>query len=151
MATPRRGRTLAGVESGKATSPLPARFDAIKVIGLGGIGVPIAQALVQFLAWRPLCSAVWLVDGDTYEEKNRERVVFDEYENKAVVKARELAHTARGRVSVVPVGEYVTPRSVGRLISDGDVVFLAVDNHATRAGEPPLPAHGAGDGDLRRQ
>lgn len=111
----------------------PPRIAAIKVIGLGGIGAPVAQALVQFLAHRPLCPSVWLVDGDAYEEGNRERVVFDDCENKAVAKARDLSRAARGRVTLIPVPEYVTPRNVGRLIGDGDVVFLGVDNHASRA------------------
>jgi hypothetical protein len=36
-------------------------------------------------------------------------------------------------VTIVPVGTYVTPRNVGRLIDDDDLIFLAVDNHASRA------------------
>lgn len=132
MASRRLGRN-GGLEPGAVLLPSPARIGAVKVIGLGGIGAPLAQSLVHFLAYRPLCPTVWLVDGDDYEESNRERVVFEACENKAIVKARELAGAARGRVTIVPVREYVTPRNAGQLIRDGDVIFLAVDNHASRA------------------
>jgi molybdopterin/thiamine biosynthesis adenylyltransferase len=138
MASRGRGKTRgAGFGPRQALPPPrmpgPRRIGAIKVIGLGGIGAPLAQALVQFLAYRPPCPTVWLVDGDTYEEKNRERVVFEACLNKAAVKARELTRATQGRVTVVPVEEYVTSRNVRRLIDEGDVIFLAVDNHASRA------------------
>jgi len=133
-----RGRGSAAGPGPREALPSPRtpgarRIGAVKVIGLGGIGAPLAQALVQFLAYRPPCPTVWLVDGDAYEESNRARVVFETCENKAVVKARELTRATGGRVTVLAVEEYVTPRSVGRLIGDGDVIFLAVDNHASRA------------------
>jgi hypothetical protein len=103
-----------------------------KVIGLGGIGAPVAQALVQFLASRRVRAEVCLIDGDAYEESNRARVRFDICENKAVSKAGELDALAGGAVSVIPVARYVTPRNAGRLVENRDVVFLCVDNHATR-------------------
>jgi hypothetical protein len=59
-------------------------------------------------------------------------VLFDAFENKAIAKTRELFRMTAGRVAVRPVPEYVTPRSVARLVADGDVVFACVDNHASR-------------------
>ena len=104
----------------------------VKVVGLGGVGGHVAPALVQFLSSLGVPCTLWLVDGDAYEERNRERMLFQEFGNKAVAKARELAQACRGGVTVLPVSEYVTPRSARRLIEEGDVVFLCVDNHATR-------------------
>src|ERR1035441_10045263 len=69
---------------------------AIKIIGLGGVGTWVAQALVQFLASLRAVCQVWLVDGDSYEESNRSRALFQSYGNKAAVKAAELEVLARG-------------------------------------------------------
>jgi hypothetical protein len=109
------------------------RGRSIKVIGLGGVGSPLAQALVQFLGVSARGdSTLFLIDGDTYEEKNRERVVFHDAGNKAISKAEELGTICGGALPIVPVPRFVTPYNVHRLLSEQDVVFLAVDNHATR-------------------
>jgi len=105
---------------------------AIKIIGLGGIGTWLAQALVQFLASIRATCPVWLVDGDSYQESNRSRALFGSYGNKAAVKAAELNALARGGLSIVPVPIYVTPRNVRRIVEEGDVVLLCVDNHKSR-------------------
>jgi hypothetical protein len=104
----------------------------IKVIGLGGIGAPVAQAMAQFLSFQAFAKMLWLIDGDIYEERNRERVLFEGCDNKAVAKAQELARAIGGGLTILPVPEYVTPRNVRHLIEEGDVVFLCVDNHASR-------------------
>lgn len=104
----------------------------IKCIGLGGIGAIVAQGLAQFLASQGAGTPLWLLDGDNYEERNRDRVLFEACENKAVVKARELMRACGRGVNVLPVPEFVTSRNVGRLIEEGDVVFCCVDNHASR-------------------
>jgi hypothetical protein len=106
---------------------------SVKVIGLGGIGSPVAQALVQFLGVSARAGmTLFLVDGDTYEEKNRERVVFHGGGNKAISKAQELGSICGGALPIVPVPTFVTPYNVHRLLGEQDIVFLAVDNHATR-------------------
>jgi hypothetical protein len=106
---------------------------SITVIGLGGIGSPVAQALAQFLGVSaPPGTNLFLVDGDAFEEKNRARVTFQDGGNKAISKARELTATCGGAVAIVPVPKYVTPYNVHRLVNNDGVVFLAVDNHATR-------------------
>jgi molybdopterin/thiamine biosynthesis adenylyltransferase len=104
----------------------------IKVIGLGGIGANVALAIAQFLSTRQASCSLWLIDGDSYEERNRERVVFQSYDNKAVAKAREFTVATSNRVTIIPVPRYVTSGNARRLIEEGDVVFLCVDNHATR-------------------
>jgi hypothetical protein len=104
----------------------------IKIIGLGGIGTPVAQALAQFLAFRAVACPVWLIDGDAYEERNRARVLFHSYDNKAVAKAQELTEAVNGRIALLPVPRYVTSNNARRLIEERDIVFLCVDNHQTR-------------------
>jgi hypothetical protein len=104
----------------------------IKVIGLGGIGANVALAIAQFLSTRQASCSLWLIDGDSYEERNRERVVFQSYDNKAVAKAREFSAVTNGGVTIVPVPRYVTSGNARRLIEEGDIILLCVDNHATR-------------------
>jgi hypothetical protein len=104
----------------------------VKCIGLGGIGVVVAQGVAQFLASQGAGAPLWLIDGDKYEERNRDRVLFEACENKAVAKARELMRACARGVDVLPVAELVTSQNVGRLIEEGDVVFCCVDNHASR-------------------
>lgn len=112
-------------------APLQGR--SLKLIGLGGIGSPVAQALAQFLgASASPGHVLYLVDGDVYEEKNRARVAFQGGGNKAISKAHELTLTCGSAVTIIPVPRYVTSRTVHRVIEDRDVVLLAVDNHATR-------------------
>jgi hypothetical protein len=74
----------------------------IKVIGLGGVGAGVAQAVAQFLATRQASCSLWLIDGDSYEERNRERVIFRSYDNKAVAKAHEFTVATGNRITVIP-------------------------------------------------
>ncbi len=105
---------------------------AVKLIGLGGIGTPVGQALAQFLSSRRLRAQLWLIDGDSYEERNRDRVLFQTPTNKAMERALEWSAACLGLPGVIPVPQYLTPRNAGRLIGERDIVFLCVDNHATR-------------------
>jgi hypothetical protein len=109
-----------------------ARISQIKCIGLGGIGATVAQAVAQFLGSQRASATLWLIDGDAYEDRNRDRMLFEACENKAVVKARELMRACGRGINVLPVAEFVTSRNVGRLIEEGDVVLCCVDNHASR-------------------
>lgn len=104
----------------------------LKVIGLGGIGSAVAQALVQFLSSTSSPCSLWLVDGDVYQEANRSRVRFEASENKALSKANELSRLAGSPLTILPVVSYVTPRNVRRIVEEDNVIFLCVDNHATR-------------------
>jgi ThiF family len=114
----------------KLTSPLRGR--SIKLVGLGGVGSPVAQALTQFLGVSAPGATLFLIDGDTFEEKNRARMVFQAGGNKAVSKAQELACTCHSALTIVPVPKFVTPHNVHRLFGERDIVLSAVDNHSTR-------------------
>jgi len=105
---------------------------SVKVIGLGGIGSSVAQGLTQFLASHRLPCTLWLIDGDSYEERNRDRVLFQTFDNKAISKASEFARVASGALTILPVPKYLGPGNVRRLVEERDVIFLCVDNHSTR-------------------
>jgi len=104
----------------------------ITVIGCGGIGGHLVRHLCHYLHAERRPAHLTLVDGDLFEESNRSRMRFASLDNKAVAMARELALAFGEVVTIEPVPEYVTSENAGSLVRDGHVVFLAVDNHATR-------------------
>lgn len=114
------------------------------LVGAGGIGTWLAAGLVRLLEWKFPGSALVIVDGDNYEEKNKERQDFTKLGNKAVVKATELV-SAFPKTTIIPVPKWVvaddfsgvtdedSPKiTASQLIRDGDVVFAVVDNFAAR-------------------
>lgn len=104
----------------------------IKVIGIGGIGSDLVGKLARFLHYsvnEPI--PMTLIDGDEYEEKNRERQEFRRLGNKAYIKSREIMKQYY-KLDVDSIEEYITEDTVRDSINDRDVVFLCVDNHKTR-------------------
>ena len=111
---------------------------AIKVLGIGGIGSSLVSYLGRFL-WSQNAKSfnvgIDLIDGDSYEFKNKARMplpVFEDFTNKAVAKAVELAQEFGDRLRVTPIPEYVTEKNIKTVVRNGDVVFMAVDNYKTR-------------------
>lgn len=106
-----------------------------KVIGLGGIGSYLVEPLCRYLNYnakpRDSVVEVTLVDGDDYEESNRKRQRFDVCENKAQVTASRLRDEF-SNLHIRYKPQYVTNDNVVSLIRNDDVIFLCVDNHATR-------------------
>lgn len=106
---------------------------SIKLIGLGGVGGIVARYAALFVASLAQPARLVLVDGDAFEASNSHRMIFGACGNKAQVTRDELAtrveHTA---LSLIAIEEYVTPENCARLIRSGDIVLMAVDNHATR-------------------
>ncbi|MBP9751829.1 MAG: ThiF family adenylyltransferase [Candidatus Moranbacteria bacterium] len=109
----------------------------IVVVGLGGIGSWVLQALVPFLNSGADTWTLVLVDGDEYEEKNRTRQCFEELGAKADVQAGWIARRFP-RLRVQPLAQYLSADGaegtlpVRDAIRSGDVVFSCVDNHRTR-------------------
>lgn len=117
------------------------------VVGAGGIGTWLTAGLVRLLEWKYPGSGLIIVDGDTYEAKNKERQDFTKIGNKAVVKASELAPQFPN-TTIIPVAKWVVADdfsgvasadddgvgkiAASQLIRDGDVVFAVVDNFAAR-------------------
>jgi hypothetical protein len=107
----------------------------LRIIGLGGVGGILLQFLLMYLRSLMTPARVALIDGDTFEVRNAQRMSFDTLGNKAEVKAAEAIELVTGSaVEVVAVPEYVTGENIARLIpsGEGDFVFLCVDNHVTR-------------------
>ncbi len=110
----------------------------VVVIGLGGIGLPLARSVATFLGG--LCYAVeslevrmLLHDGDSYQDENTYRMDVPSLGNKAEVLGRELLERIScPNLQVRWITEYVTPDNVAQAVRDRDCVLLACDNHATR-------------------
>lgn len=68
-----------------------AEGSRLVVIGLGGIGCIVLEYLAIFLRGRMLPLRLVLIDGDTFEVRNSERMAFEELGNKAEVKAADAA------------------------------------------------------------
>jgi len=106
----------------------------IKVVGLGGIGTCLLQILDKFLEYAVSSREaikVFLIDGDEYSAKNSARQFFERLGNKARVCAESYNERSR-RVIYEGIAEYITSNNMYEFIREGDVVFLCVDNHATR-------------------
>jgi len=104
----------------------------IKLIGVGGIGTNLLHFLPRYLAFQQEEEVeITLIDGDAFEGRNQERQAFSVPGNKAEVKARELRELFDD-ITVFSEPVFATPGNVRQLIKGGDIVLLAVDNHATR-------------------
>lgn len=115
------------------------------LVGAGGIGNWLASGLVRLLEWKYPGSGLIIVDGDNYEEKNRERQEFTKLGNKAVVKAHELIPQFPNTV-IIPLAKWVVsddfsgvqadedaPKiTASQLLNENDIVFAVVDNFAAR-------------------
>jgi molybdopterin/thiamine biosynthesis adenylyltransferase len=106
----------------------------IVLVGLGGIGSFLVRLLLRFVApLRGVEVRVVLADGDSFEERNRERMEVPELGNKAVVLCRSLSRQfARPGLYIRPVDRYVTAENAAEIIVERDVVFACVDRHASR-------------------
>ena len=103
----------------------------IKAIGIGGIGCALLPFLCRYLQYSGDKARITLIDGDRFERGNAARQAFSGLGNKAEVKSRELAREYED-LAFRSSPEYVTEDNVARLIGEGEVVFLMVDNHASR-------------------
>lgn len=106
----------------------------IKIVGTGGIGLCVLPTLCRYLNYngeKYPSVEISLIDGDRFEERNRERQDFTEVGPKASITANEY----RGKFPRLMFWDhpvYVGDHNVVQLIRDNDVVLLCVDNHKTR-------------------
>jgi len=112
-----------------AAAPEPSRY---VVIGLGGIGSHVLRLLTHFLHSQQRRVTIYAVDGDSFEQRNRDRMLFDRPGPKAEVLAEELAERHAGVVNLLPLVTYVTAENVSNIVAENDVVFCLPDNHRTR-------------------
>ena len=106
---------------------------SVKLIGLGGVGGIVARYMAIFLAAQPVATRLVLIDGDTFDPSNACRMLFGQCGNKAaVLRADLLPHIENSALTLLAIEEFVTSQNLERLLGEGDIVILAVDNHATR-------------------
>ena len=103
----------------------------IKVIGVGGIGSYLIEPLARYLNHSDDNCEITLIDGDSYEERNRERQRFSVLANKAKQTVTQYKNDFP-KIHFRFKEEYVTDENVVTTVREGDTVFLCVDNHATR-------------------
>lgn len=104
----------------------------VKIIGLGGVGYWLVHPLCLFLSTVKGRPQLTLIDGDHYEEKNRDRQVFDKMGNKAFITATTLDKEYGRAVQFFHEPQYIDEHNAVEYIRDGDIVFACVDNHPSR-------------------
>lgn len=105
----------------------------IKLIGTGGIGLCVLPVLARFVNFNTAFEdpQIHLIDGDAYEEKNRDRQQFNDFGNKAEVTAKDYSQQFP-RIFWQAHPTYLDEVNAVRFIRNGDLVMLCVDNHNTR-------------------
>lgn len=114
------------------------------LVGAGGVGTWLADGLARLLEFKYPGSALILVDGDNYEERNKERQAFNQMGNKAIATAHRLTNEFSS-THFIPVPKWVvddnfagvagddSPKiTASQLITEGDIIFATVDNFAAR-------------------
>ena len=118
----------------KTVEPVAISPLKIKVIGTGGIGLCLLPSLCRYLNYNgetfPSVQ-ISMIDGDSFEERNRGRQDFVENGPKATMTAIEY-RSKFPRLTFWDHPVYVADHNVIQLIRENDVVMLCVDNHKTR-------------------
>lgn len=120
----------------------PTRILNVIIVGIGGVGSALVPKLARYCAFLPdeVEIRMTLMDGDSYEEKNRKRQVFHRFGNKAEVTVEEVS-AQFPRISFTAVGEYLTEENIEFFLGEVDspegvaqdtVVLVGVDNNDTR-------------------
>jgi hypothetical protein len=103
------------------------------MVGVGGTGTHLLRPLYAYLSAYHAGGEfqLWLMDGDTVEEKNLERQLFPAGTitmNKAIA-----AWTAMGSpIDILTVPDYLSEANITKAIQDGDTVFICADNFTVR-------------------
>lgn len=104
------------------------------LIGLGGIGSHLVELLARTLVFSQSKRApkrLILIDGDKYEERNKERQRFQAVANKAE-SIKDWIGPIFSEIEIEAKPHFVDESNIFVFVKEGDAVFLAVDNHATR-------------------
>jgi molybdopterin/thiamine biosynthesis adenylyltransferase len=103
----------------------------IKVIGLGGIGNCLVPLLARFLNFHNPQAVLTFIDGDRFEKGNSSRQFFPRLGNKAEVTAEWLSEMFPEMLFRAEA-RHAGLDNLSRLVYNGDIVFLCVDNHDSR-------------------
>lgn len=112
---------------------LPPNGLTIKIIGAGGVGEKVIRyGCMQWASLNCPCRVV-IIDGDSFEASNASRMFFSRPGNKAAVLREDLMpFLGNSQVTLLAVEEYLTAENAGRLIHEGDIIFMCVDNFKSR-------------------
>ena len=125
--------TSLAIPRDQVLKPTLHRDLSIKLIGTGGVGGIVSRYAAMYCASLDCNVRFVLIDGDKFETSNATRMFFGKHGNKAeVIREELLPRFSESRLSLIAIEEYVSRRNIKRLIHDGDIVLLTVDNHATR-------------------
>ena len=103
----------------------------VKIIGAGGIGSYLIEPLARYLNSLNTSVEITIIDGDSYEHKNKQRQQFSKLGNKAEITVKDLKMKFPNILfKYQPV--YVDRKNAIQFIRENDHVFLCVDNHNTR-------------------
>jgi len=104
----------------------------LTIVGLGGIGSHLLLPLIQYLNFENnIFEEIWFIDGDKYEEKNIKRQHVTAMDNKATSQVKYYRDMFKN-ITLMSVDSYITPDNIHKVVADGDVVLLCVDNNKTR-------------------
>ncbi|MBI5420811.1 MAG: ThiF family adenylyltransferase [Parcubacteria group bacterium] len=104
------------------------------LIGLGGIGSHLAEPACRTLQYTDTSRTpqrIILIDGDSYEEKNMERQRSQIHVQKGEA-TRESLKNLFPQLRIEVKNLYINKDNVYVHLLEGDIILLAVDNHATR-------------------
>jgi len=103
------------------------------IVGLGGIGSHLLLPLMQYINYEEKSfDEIWLVDGDSYEDKNiRRQHVAKNLENKAIAQT-EFYRNLFPNLTLMFIDKYINTDNINKIVTENDVVLLCVDNNKTR-------------------
>lgn len=109
------------------------------LLGAGGTGSILYESLLRYLETfhrhRDENFYLQVIDGDAIEAHNLDRQLFAE-QTIGGNKAEALVHTTPFKPphgKLFPVNDFLGKKNVEKLIRDGDIVLIAVDNYSVRA------------------
>jgi len=109
-------------------------YRTVTLVGCGGVGSWLAEAVARYLASLPQPPNLVIVDGDAYSRENAARQRIGPQDigvNKAIAIARRLS-SILPELSIKPVDRFLGERNAAEIIGEESLTIAAPDNHATR-------------------
>ena len=104
----------------------------ITIVGCGGIGGIIIQAISHLHGASGEDVQIMIVDGDVFESENRERQYFVRPGENKAKHCAELMRQRYPLLKIYAVTEYLDERNAFLVIKNGHIIFSCVDNHYAR-------------------